>query len=81
MPEMEHKTMTCDAPQLIPLTRAYLCQDCDSIGTYSTHCPACASRVVMGLASVLDRKVESEIESLRVFPVGSLKIDYSVHQG
>jgi len=73
--------MTCDDPQFIPLARAYLCQDCNSIVACSTQCPACASRVLMGLAGVLDRKEESEIKSLRVFPVGSLTIDYSVHQG
>jgi hypothetical protein len=67
MPEMEHKTMTRDAREFIPLTMAYLCQDCNSIGASSTHCPACASRVLMGLASVLDRKEESEKSNLYEF--------------
>ena len=43
--------------QSMPLTAAYLCQDCDSVGNSSTQCMACASEVLMGLAAVLDRQV------------------------
>lgn len=39
----------------IPLSSAYLCQDCDSIGNCSSFCPACASPALMGLAGVLNR--------------------------
>jgi RNA polymerase subunit RPABC4/transcription elongation factor Spt4 len=49
--------MTIGSQQFMPLTAAYLCQDCDSIGNNSTQCPACASEVLMGLAAVLDRRV------------------------
>lgn len=38
-----------------PLNRAYLCQDCNAVGNHPTHCPACASQALMGLAQVLDR--------------------------
>jgi CxxC motif-containing protein (DUF1111 family) len=44
--------------QLIPLSNAYLCQDCSVVGNCPHQCPACASSVLMGLASVLDRKQE-----------------------
>jgi hypothetical protein len=42
----------------IPLESAYLCQDCDAIGNCSIQCPACASRVLLGLASVLNREIQ-----------------------
>jgi hypothetical protein len=44
--------------QHIPLTSAYLCQDCSSIGNCARQCPACASEVLMSLAGVLNREVE-----------------------
>jgi ferredoxin len=44
--------------QHIPLTSAYLCQDCNSIGNCARQCPACASEVLMNLAGVLNREVE-----------------------
>jgi ferredoxin len=50
--------MTVVSMQHIPLTHAYLCQDCNSIGNCAQHCPACASEALMGLAGVLDRKTE-----------------------
>jgi hypothetical protein len=60
--------MTFDAQQYIPLTSAYLCQDCDSVGNSSMQCPACASEVLMGLAGVLDRKKKLEESKLLLFP-------------
>ena len=42
--------------QHIPLGGAYLCQDCDAVGNNAAHCPACASEVLMCLASVLNRQ-------------------------
>lgn len=44
--------------QHIPLTSAYLCQDCNSIGNCARQCPACASEVLMSLAGVLNREVD-----------------------
>jgi hypothetical protein len=44
--------------QLIPLSSAFLCQDCSVVGNSPHQCPACASGVLMGLANVLDRKQE-----------------------
>lgn len=48
-------------PLHIPLASAYLCQDCNCVSNCSRQCPACASEVLMGLASILDRDVEREI--------------------
>lgn len=44
--------------QHIPLPSAYLCQDCNSVGNCASQCPACASGVLMCLASVLNREEE-----------------------
>jgi hypothetical protein len=48
--------MTLNLMQHIPLTSAYLCADCDCVGNCASHCPACASRALIGLAGVLDRE-------------------------
>jgi hypothetical protein len=68
VPEMQGECMTLDVRQHIPLTAAYLCQDCDSVGNSSMQCPACASEVLMGLAGVLDRKEESEESNMFLIP-------------
>ncbi len=47
--------------QHIPLTSAYLCQDCNCVGNCARQCPACASEVLMGLAAVLNREVAEPI--------------------
>ena len=60
--------MTLNVRQHIPLTEAYLCQDCDSVGNSSMQCPACASEVLMGLAGVLDRKEEVGESNLFLIP-------------
>jgi ferredoxin len=59
--------MTYPKMQHMPLTSAYLCQDCNSVGNCASQCPACASEVLMGLAAVLDRDVEIEDESVSRF--------------
>ncbi|MGA2534554.1 MAG: hypothetical protein ABSF53_00960 [Terracidiphilus sp.] len=46
--------------QHIPLTSAYLCQDCDSIGNHSSVCPACASMALLSVAAILDRSLAKE---------------------
>lgn len=48
-------------PLHIPLASAYLCQDCNCVSNCSRRCPACASEVLMGLASILDREVIEEM--------------------
>lgn len=42
--------------QHMPLSSAYLCPDCNSVGNCAWQCPACASSVLMNLAGVLDRE-------------------------
>ena len=68
MSEIESKTMTSDARHFIPLARAYLCQDCDSVGSNSMRCPSCASQALMGLAGVFGRKEEVAALNLLQFP-------------
>jgi RNA polymerase subunit RPABC4/transcription elongation factor Spt4 len=42
--------------QHFPLSSAYLCQDCNSIGNNANQCPACASEVLMSLSAILNRE-------------------------
>jgi len=57
------RQMTNVSMQHFPLMRAYLCQDCNSIGNCAQHCPACASEALMGLAGVLNREPESAADA------------------
>lgn len=50
--------MSYNTMQLIPLSSAYLCQDCNCIGNNPNQCPGCASAALLGLACVLDREPE-----------------------
>jgi hypothetical protein len=55
--------------QHMPLSAAYLCQDCNCIGNCSEQCPACASAALIGLAGVLNRKqVEEAPQMNRMLP-------------
>jgi hypothetical protein len=56
---LKHLSKQLSMP-LIPLSTAYLCLDCSVVGNCPDRCPACASVVLMGLASVLDRKQEKK---------------------
>jgi hypothetical protein len=56
MPEIKGVNMTTNVQQHFPLTSAYLCQDCATIGNNAMHCPACASDVLMALEGVLNRQ-------------------------
>ena len=55
--------MTYSSMQLIPLSSAYLCQDCNCVGNNPKQCPGCASSALLGLASVLDREPQREAEA------------------
>jgi hypothetical protein len=59
--------MTYCAMQHIPLSFAYLCQDCNCVGNCAEQCPACASSVLMNLSGVLDREVEREEQPTLTF--------------
>ena len=55
------KRMRPASTQHIPLSSAYLCQDCNCIGNCASQCPACASEVLLSLAGVLNRESEEEM--------------------
>ncbi len=46
--------MTSATMQYIPLTSAYLCQDCNCVGNSASQCPACTSTVLLGLSGILN---------------------------
>jgi hypothetical protein len=56
--------MTFVSMQHMPLSHAYLCEDCHCVGNCAEQCPACASEALMGLASVLNR--EQPVEKAQV---------------
>jgi hypothetical protein len=56
--------------QHMPLTSAYLCQDCNCVGNNAMQCPACASTALMGLAAILNRPEEEEVR----MPVTSMRL-------
>jgi hypothetical protein len=41
---------------MIPLARAVLCLDCNCVTDANRECPACSSKALMNLSSVLDRR-------------------------
>lgn len=41
---------------VIPLAHALLCLDCNCVTDASRECPACSSKALMNLSSVLDRR-------------------------
>jgi hypothetical protein len=62
MQSVRGEPMTLISMQHMPLTRAYLCEDCSCIGNCAEQCPACASRALIGLAGVLNRVTKEEVE-------------------
>lgn len=52
--------MTFVSMQHMPLSSAYLCEDCHCVGNCAEQCPACASEALMGLAGVLNREQPME---------------------
>lgn len=44
----------------IPLDQAVLCLDCSCISDANRECPACCSRALLNLSSVLNRPSEME---------------------
>jgi len=52
--------MTLNLMQHMPLTSAYLCADCHCVGNCPSHCPACASSALIGLATILNREDSEE---------------------
>lgn len=60
--EYRGKHMTFVSMQHMPLTSAYLCQDCNCVGNCAQQCPACASEALIGLAGVLNRKTDEVMQ-------------------
>jgi hypothetical protein len=58
--------MTLSRMHYMPLTCAYLCADCGCVGNCASYCPACASRALIGLASVLNREEHEEIAPVSI---------------
>ena len=56
--------MTLRKMEHIPLSSAYLCQDCNCVGNCARQCPACASEVLMNLAGLLDREATEQQQSV-----------------
>ena len=56
--------MTFVSMQHIPLSKAYLCEDCDCVGNCSEQCPACASSALLCLAGILNRERPHETAHL-----------------
>lgn len=52
--------MTFVSMQHMPLSSAYLCEDCHCVGNCAEHCPACASAALIGLAGILNRETPRE---------------------
>lgn len=52
--------MTFVSMQHMPLSSAYLCEDCHCVGNCAEQCPACASEALMCLAGVLNREPSME---------------------
>jgi len=57
-----------DGNSHFPLASSYLCQDCNSVGNNSVSCPACASQVLLGLATVLNREPDAETAEYSSLP-------------
>ena len=64
--------------QHFPLSSAYLCQDCSSIGNNANQCPACASEVLMNLSAILNRDDNMIASQYSTFPA---RTSTSAHAG
>lgn len=59
----------------IPLVNAYLCVNCDCIGTSASACAACEGTKLMSLAGILNREeAERETEERRICEQGDLTV-------
>ena len=56
---------------IVPLNHAVLCLDCNSISDANHECPACSSRALMNLSTVLDRPSASVLTSSRKLSIAA----------
>jgi hypothetical protein len=47
---------------VIPLSRAYLCADCETVGDNARECVRCKSGAVYPLIKLLNREAATEVE-------------------
>ena len=47
------------------LASAYLCADCDAVGSCATRCPSCASCALLSLGAILNRNTRWSLEQMR----------------
>lgn len=47
---------------MIPLSQAYLCCSCDTVGNSAVRCPRCESRALLSVARVLGASREHILE-------------------
>jgi hypothetical protein len=52
--------------QHFPLSKAYLCENCQCVGNRSESCACCGSRSILSLGSILNRETVSEYDEERV---------------
>ena len=64
--ERQGEPMIFHSMQHIPLSTAYLCQDCNCVGNCSEQCPACASTALLCLAGVLNRGQMQELPQINL---------------
>lgn len=62
--DVQGEPMTFLSMQHMPLSSAYLCEDCNCIGNCAEQCPACASEALIGLAKVLNRRQTDEMAQM-----------------
>jgi len=56
--------MTFVSMQHMPLSSAYLCEDCHCVGNCAVQCPACASTALLCLAGILNREAAGDSEQM-----------------
>ena len=56
---------------IVPLNHAVLCLDCNSISDANHECPACSSRALMNLSTVLDRPSASVLTTSRKLSIAA----------
>lgn len=54
-------------PEHFPLSAAFLCTDCDCIGSTPEHCAGCGSVAILKLAPILNREERSKLEARKMW--------------
>lgn len=70
--------MTFVSMQHMPLSSAYLCEDCHCIGNCAEQCPACASTALMCLAGILNRELPAEQLAAESLATQNVPVCYAI---